>query len=196
LGVDTGHPRGKMTAAAMSEPILVVVAGPPASGKSTLAERLAEALELPLVTKDGIKETLFDSLGTGERDWSRQLGEASWQVLFHVVEAALRGGSSLVVEGNFEPAYAQAGFASMPPFRAVQVYCTAPPEIFVARYRERVDAGERHPGHVDEDVQRELVDSLATGRWRPLELGGPLVEAGHDDDPSEIVARVRELVSR
>jgi predicted kinase len=185
-----------MTAAAMSAPILVVVTGPPASGKSTLAERLSEVLELPLVTKDGIKETLFDSLGTGDRDWSRRLGEASWQILFHVVGAALRGGSSLVVEGNFEAAYAQAGFASMPPFHAVEVYCTAPDEILIARYRERADAGERHPGHVDENVQRELVDSLATDRWRPLDLGGPRLEAGHDDDPSEVVARVRELVSR
>src|SRR5262249_58176789 len=58
-------------------PLLVVVTGPPASGKSRLAEELAESLGLPLVTKDGIKETLFDTLGPGDQAWSSGLVEAA-----------------------------------------------------------------------------------------------------------------------
>src|SRR4051794_10844242 len=46
-------------------PLAVVVSGIPASGKTTLARQLALALELPLVSKDVIKEALFDALGTG-----------------------------------------------------------------------------------------------------------------------------------
>ena len=53
---------------------LVVVAGPPGTGKTTLAAKIAEDFRLPLITKDGIKESLFDSLGTGDREWSRKLG--------------------------------------------------------------------------------------------------------------------------
>ena len=177
-------------------PLLVVVTGPPASGKSTVAEHLAAALGLPLLTKDGIKETLFDSLGTGDRDWSRRLGEATWHVLFHVVGVALEGGASLVVEGNFEPAHAEARFASLPDFRGVQVYCSAPDEVLLARYRERAESGDRHPGHVDDDVARDLGDSLEENRWRPLALDGPLVEAGLDDDPAEIAAQVHAQLTR
>lgn len=147
------------------------------------------------MTKDGIKEALFDALGAGNRDWSQRLGEASWQVLFHVLEATLNGGASLVIEGNFEPDYAQARFASLPPFRTVQVYCSAPDEVLLERFRERAESGERHPGHVDDVVESELEEALAGGRWRPLDLDGPLVEAGLEIDPGEIATRVRALAS-
>jgi hypothetical protein len=160
-----------------------------------VAERLAARLSLPLVTKDGIKETLFDALGTGDRDWSKRLGEAAWRVLFHVLEALLRGGTPLVVEGNFEPDYAQSRFDSLPPFRAVQVYCSAPDEVLLERFRERASSGERHPGHVDDMVESELQEALAQRRWRPLELGGLLVETDLETDPEEVVARVVALAS-
>lgn len=37
-------------------PLLVVVTGSPASGKSTLAEKLSESMRLPLLAKDAFKE--------------------------------------------------------------------------------------------------------------------------------------------
>jgi predicted kinase len=45
---------------------LVLVTGPPASGKTSLAQPLARHLGRPLLGKDTIKEALFDSLGTGD----------------------------------------------------------------------------------------------------------------------------------
>jgi ribosomal-protein-alanine N-acetyltransferase len=44
---------------------IVVVAGSPGSGKTTLAKGIAVELGIPLISKDTIKEALFDALGTG-----------------------------------------------------------------------------------------------------------------------------------
>jgi len=82
-------------------PLLVVVSGPPGSGKTTLGRRLARDLMFPFVSKDGIKERLFESLGWTDREWSRQLGRASVDLLFYVVEVELSAGRSLVVENAF-----------------------------------------------------------------------------------------------
>ena len=41
---------------------VVVVNGVPGAGTTTLAAPLAEALDLPLVGKDALKEALFDSV--------------------------------------------------------------------------------------------------------------------------------------
>jgi glucokinase len=51
----------------------------------------------------------------------------------------------------------------------VEVHCACPPEVALARYRERV----RHPGHdgvTDEEMAAWVADA------GPLTLGGPLLE--------------------
>ena len=57
--------------------MFVVVSGPPASGKSTLAPALAAELGLPLVAKDTIKNALMSVLPVPDVDTSRQLGRAA-----------------------------------------------------------------------------------------------------------------------
>ena len=74
----------------MSTPLLVVVTGMPSSGKTTVAEAVARLLRLPLIAKDEIKESLFETLGWGERAWSMKLGGASYEVLMVFLEAQLR----------------------------------------------------------------------------------------------------------
>lgn len=45
-------------------PVVIIVAGPPATGKTTLSRWLASELMLPLLNRDSIKEILFDTLGS------------------------------------------------------------------------------------------------------------------------------------
>jgi predicted kinase len=54
-------------------PVFIVVSGPPASGKSTLAPAVAAEFELPLVAKDIIKDALMSVLPVGDVEASRQL---------------------------------------------------------------------------------------------------------------------------
>ncbi len=60
----------------MSKTSLIIILGPPGTGKTTLGKRIAKDLNLPFVHKDGIKELLFDKLGWSDRVWSRKVGIA------------------------------------------------------------------------------------------------------------------------
>lgn len=147
----------------MSRPWVFIVTGAPCTGKTTLARRLAHELVLPLVTKDGIKETLFDTLGWSGRAWSKSLGGASYALLFHFLETLVAAGCSHIVEANFYPADA-ARFLSIKteyPFQAFQIYCRAREDVIWERFKERAESGQRHPGHVDDQSYAEF----ATARW-------------------------------
>jgi predicted kinase len=160
---------------------IVVVTGPPAAGKTTVAEALAEGLRLPLIAKDPVKEVLFDALGHGDVEWSKRLGRAVYPLLYHALEQQLRAGRACVLEANFDHAAATDTLAELrarQPFRALQVVCVADPETLLARYRVR--AG-RHPGHLDAQRVDDVRDAITAGRWRALDLGGETVEVDTTD---------------
>jgi hypothetical protein len=145
-------------------PTLVLVTGAPGSGKTTLAMPLARHLGLPLITKDTIKEALFDTLGTGDHTWSQRLGAASFQVMF----ALARHSSAAVLEANFYPAHTPALQAICQ--RPIQVLCHCPAAEAYRRYVAR--SGDRHAGHLDHLPANQ---HKAAQPWEPLGLAGPVL---------------------
>lgn len=130
----------------------MLVNGAPASGKTTLASYLSDELRLPLLAKDAIKERLFDTLGSGDREWSRRLGRAAYAVLWEQVDALLGVGRSAVVDAPLGPEYEDARLSRLTEergARTLQLWLSAPPAVLRERFVARDAGGERHPGHVD-----------------------------------------------
>ena len=145
----------------------------PASGKTTLARLLGKQLSLPVIEKDAIKETLFDTLGAPDVETSQQLGQATYALIFAIADAALSAGMPLIAEANFFRGSHEARFAALPPHRLVQVHCYAPLDVLIDRYRNRPA---RHPGHHDRARADELRSRHESGSNGPLELVCELIE--------------------
>lgn len=185
----------------METPLLIIVSGPPASGKSTLGKQIAAGMGLPYFAKDDIKEELYDNLGKIERALSRKLGEASIRLLYIVARRVMDAGIGVVIEANFYRDVSEQDLSSMLPLdNALLIQCEAPQDELVARYEARDKDGERHPVHDDAGKAEDLADDLEQGIYEPLDLGIPIirVQTSGDVDPSvaEIISQIRMGMSR
>ena len=183
----------------MNNATVVIMTGPPASGKTTLRRALAARLGMPFLYKDGIKETLFDTLGWSDREWSRKLGVATYELLFHWLEMELAARRSLVVESNFDSQRDGSRFLALRDrygFRPVQVCCVTHGAVLLERFRSRAASEERHPGHVETVNIAEFEQALLRGRINSLPLDGPVIEVDTTDFAQvDVEAIVREVLA-
>lgn len=149
----------------------ILVYGAPATGKTTLAQTLAETLGLPLIRKDQIKELLFDTLGYGTRELSERYGQAARSLLYDILARNVRAGVPAVYEATFNPAEDAAALAqlfSSHTATGIEVFCTAPPAVIGVRFENRQRSGRRHPGHHLIPSGEALFPYLA--KFEPLRL--------------------------
>lgn len=81
---------------------LIILSGIPASGKTTFSRYLSKELRIPAISKDFIKEILFDSLGFRSREEKVQLGITSMNIAYGLAEESMKLGVPVILESNFE----------------------------------------------------------------------------------------------
>jgi predicted kinase len=169
-------------------PLLVVVTGMPSSGKTTVAESLADRLRLPLFAKDPIKESLYDTFGASDVEASARLGAAAYALIFALAERCLASGASAIVEANFFRDQARE-FSTLPDHRTIQLLCRAPLAVLMQRYTSR----SRHPVHHDVEKARELPSRYESGVHGALDLAGDLIELDttQPTDLDQLARRIR-----
>jgi len=165
--------------------VFVVVSGPPASGKSTLAPVLADELGLPLIAKDTIKDALMSALPVPDVQASRQLGRAAVAAMLAVAAESPIGA---VVESNFYRSVARESLGRLPA-RVIEIFCSCDQAVASERYQGR--ATSRHAGHFDtvrtlEELWNDEVASPVAGGWPLLE-----VDTNRPVDVAAVLAFVR-----
>ncbi len=78
--------------------LFVIVSGPPASEKSTMAPAIAREIGLPLIAKDAIKDALMSVLPVPDVETSRRVGQGAVAAILAVAAESPIGA---VIESNF-----------------------------------------------------------------------------------------------
>ncbi len=173
-----------------SSPRFVVVSGLAASGKTSLAEPLAQALGVPLISKDAIKEALFEAVGYGGSAWSKTLSRAADAAMVRIARD-LDG----AVLDNFWYVETVDELLAPLPRPIIEVFCRCEPDVAYERFRGRV----RHPGHADQERDPDSVRApfFTRAKKLPLRTLGPVVEVNTERpvDVRSVVTRVVEAAS-
>ncbi len=163
---------------------VILITGFPASGKTTIGKELAKLMSIPFISKDDIKELMFDGLGWKDREWSKKLGLVSYDLLYYFAEALLAANTSFVIESNFKPEFDNPKFSALKEkhdFDIIQILCKADGEVLFERFKKRSESGQRHPGHVDVTNYDEFKTALLSGRCEPLDIEGKIIEVDTTD---------------
>jgi len=158
---------------------IVVVSGAWCTGKTHMAKKLSEQLGWSFFSLDHYKEKRFD------RGEEGRLIEESYDDLFSSLAKALDNNESCIVESDFtddKQVRRLTNLAAQAKAELTQVFLSAEPKVLVERFIQRLESGERHPGHGDEQYLEKAKRSLESGdhshekKFSPLDLPGLLIK--------------------
>ena len=153
---------------------LIIVNGPPASGKTNMAEYISRELHIPMFHKDGFKELLSDTMRVVSMQGSRRFDDPSFALLFYISKNLLSNKFSLIIEGNFRPGNDMDEFVKKikeAGITIVEVFCKAEGELLIERYMKRV--AERHAIHM-RTIPLSFARQLRHNHISPLNIGKTL----------------------
>lgn len=125
--------------------VLIVVAGCVAGGKTTFSQRLSAELGIPVFNKDLIKITMGNHIEVKNREDSKTLSRATFDIMAHVAECLMKTGQTLVLESNFIRAEGEVlrELAERYAYRLLTFVFTGDLRVLHKRFVERDNSPER-----------------------------------------------------
>ncbi|MBT3230332.1 AAA family ATPase [Candidatus Uhrbacteria bacterium] len=163
---------------------IIVISGAWCTGKTGVAKKLSELLDWQIFSLDHYKEKRFD------QDERGSLIQESYDDLFENLKEALNEDQSCIVESDFiDDQQVQRLIKISQHNRAdlIQIYLHAEPKVLAERFIQRLESGERHSGHGDEQYLEKAKQSLKSNDYSgeasfsPLELPGSVIKIETSD---------------
>lgn len=189
-----------------ARPLLVLVSGAPATGKSTLARRLADTLVFPLIARDAISDIVADAFEASGDSAMRPPMRTKFAIYYALLDELVRARVSLVTESNLHVGIDERKLLPIvAAARTVLIHLYAPHDVSVRRFAARYERGERHPTALAGDAEKiaRLRAGEAVDSWEravePVDLGVPTLRVdttdGYSPDFDAIVAFVRSATA-
>ena len=131
--------------------------GGPATGKTTIGRRLANYYKLTYISKDGVKEPIFDHVGCPtsiENDTPLsgiKMDAAAQAILLYIIESHVEAETGCLIDSTFGESHVPhlKKIINRYNYKPIQVVCCAEKTILKERYHNRANKNLRHPGHLD-----------------------------------------------
>jgi predicted kinase len=176
-------------------PTLIVVSGPPGTGKTTLAHALANAISCPAICRDEIKEGMAHAQpGEFQGEHGDPLTVRTVPLFFEVLRVLLAGGVTVVAEAAFQDRVWRPGLeplTELAQFRIVQCHVDHAVS-FERAVRRGAESEQRRKAHGDSTIDKQADDwAKAFESFDRVSVSAPSLDvdttAGYAPDLPEIV---------
>lgn len=159
----------------LEQPILIVVTGRPASGKTTLAHALARTIRCPVISRDEIKEGLVNTMKNSET-LGIDLNRHVYGTFFDTIEFLVSKRITLIAEAAFQHKLWLPKLLLLKKVARIRlVSCSIDAQLAKSRFIQRgLSDPERADFHDDWAVQtsKEDIERLM-GSYKPPKLTVP-----------------------
>ena len=178
-----------------STPTLVVVSGPPGSGKTTLAHAIAQALPCPAICRDEIKEGMAHAEGQDfQGGHGDPLTQRTLPLFFEVVRVLVAAGVTVVAEAAFQDPRWRPELEPLGELAQLRIIrCIIDPAVsFERAARRAAESQDRVKAHGDSTLGKGIADwEQAFGSFEHISIPAPSIDVdttdGYDPTLEEIV---------
>jgi predicted kinase len=168
-------------------PTLIVVSGPPGSGKTTLAHQVAAAVGCPAICRDEIKEGMVHATPGYDPSQSGDFNRRTLATFVNLIRLLLTARVTAVAEAAFQDRLWRPALEPLLDLAKLRILqCTTRGAVAHARFARRLEEDPRRAAHDDRARLRALADSgNSASSWVPISLPVPTlrVDTTADYDP-------------
>ena len=178
-----------------NRPTLVVVTGRPASGKTTLAQLLADKIKLPLISRDALKEGYIHTASQSHDQLDQSVGRHIYHAFFATLDFLISEGVSIMAEAAFQDKLWKPGLQPLSKKADIRIIiCEVSPELAKARFANRLQHNpDRQKYHGDDAVK--VSGGLMTETYEAVNMDVPTMSVdtteGYRPDLEKIVAFIQ-----
>lgn len=180
--------------------MILLIQGPPASGKSTLASQLSQSLNLPHISRDNLCEWMSDSMDNSSSSLDKELTHIGYDLMFKLLGEFSKGSGSFIIEGCINPDSSGERILNLiknSPQDLVEIFVYADQDILVNRYLDRSTSAERHKAHGNESKRGdELRTHLNQVIYRPINIGKYGIKIDNSANPTSTFDKALTFLTR
>jgi adenylate kinase family enzyme len=143
----------------MNKPLLIIITGRPASGKTTLAHIVSKEIKCPVISRDELKEGYINTTGLSHHQSNTSVDLYIYDTFFRTIDLLISKRISIIIEAAFQHKLWQPKLLEFIDKADVRIIiCKTNTELTKTRFNERLsNTPDRRTFHGDEQGEK-LID--------------------------------------